>query len=932
MRNLIVSTLLLFLVISLSVAQTMKPNVSSRTKDNAAFSKMCDEFVKGSLVLSPVNASAAGYHEYVDAKTGKSIRLDAQLDDVGPQGVTEQLKFYREWRHKFQTQTPLSSLNEEDAADYRLIDDQISLMLLELEHIQNYRHNPTVYVELIGNGLFLPLSQEYASKQVRLSDIVSRIGEIPRFIAQAEGQLLDADPIFISTAIDEDAGNVGLIDEVGGDIAAGSPLKSQFDEVASAAKKSLNEFDDWMKNELAKRPTHGRTWRLGKEWYAEKFRYVIETSIDPATLLQDAETQLAKTRAEMLQIALPLYKEMYPGENDDYSSLPEHERENKVIGAVLDKIDEEHAKRGELLEVVKADLDRIKQFIREKKIVALSPRDNLKVIPTPEFMRGIYSVAGFHPAPPLEPNAEAQYWVTPIDPKMPEAKAESKLREYNNYTLQWLTMHEALPGHYIQFEHADDVEPLTRRLVRNLFGNGAYIEGWAEYISDVMTNQGYLDSSPKFRLVRMKISLRSMINAILDIRMQTMNMTDQQALDLMMHDGFQTQAEADGKLRRAKLSSTQLPTYFVGTRQWWALRKKYAAAKGSGFTLEEFHNRALDEGPLPIEYLEKIILPQPATEIQRLDSKVDELVPANAKLERVATGFDRWTEGPVWSREGSLLFAEIPANNIDMWIPGKGAHVFMHPSGYTGAESYKGPEPGSNGMTLDAKGRLTVAGHARRNVWRLESLDPHAPITVLADSYQGKKLNSPNDLVYRSDGSLYFTDPPYGLPTQGDNDPLKELKVNGVYRIPNALQQKPGAPPDRAKLQLIIKDLPRPNGIAFSPDEETLYVSDSGKRAWMRYSVHADGSVSDGAVLLDASGEKAQGGPDGIRVDRKGNIYGAGPGGVWIISPEGKHLGTIEVPEVVSNVAWGDKDGKTLYITGSTSIYRIKLLVPGVRN
>jgi gluconolactonase len=322
-----------------------------------------------------------------------------------------------------------------------------------------------------------------------------------------------------------------------------------------------------------------------------------------------------------------------------------------------------------------------------------------------------------------------------------------------------------------------------------------------------------------------------------------------------------------------------------------------------------------------------------AQEIQRLDPALDQLVPANAKLEKVAGGFDKWTEGPVWTHQGSLLFAEIPANQIRLWKPGlKDAKVFMEKSGYVGSKAYSGPEPGSNGMTLDPDGRVTVAGHARRNVWRLETLDPHASVTVLADSYQGKKLSSPNDLVYRSDGSLYFTDPPYGLPTQQDTDPEKELKVNGVYRIPNARQHKAGAPPDRDQLQLIISDLPRPNGIAFSPDEKVLYIADSGDKVWMRYTVQPDGSVSDGKLLLDAKTDKTPGGPDGIRVDKKGNIYGSGPGGVWIISPEGKHLGTIKVPEVVANVAWGDKDGKTLYITASTSLYRIKLSVPGVRN
>jgi len=308
----------------------------------------------------------------------------------------------------------------------------------------------------------------------------------------------------------------------------------------------------------------------------------------------------------------------------------------------------------------------------------------------------------------------------------------------------------------------------------------------------------------------------------------------------------------------------------------------------------------------------------------------DQIVPPGAKVEQVATGFNKWTEGPVWVPAGYLLFAEIPGNSIMKWAPGGGSSIFMHPSGYLGSEPYGGPEPGSNGMTLDARGRLTVAGHARRNVWRLESMDAKAQITVLADSYQGKRLSSPNDLVYKSDGSLYFTDPPYGLPTQGDDDPTKEQSVNGVYRIPGALAQRAGTPPAREKLQLLVKDLPRPNGIAFSPDEKWLYVNNTApKKLWMRYPVKPDGTLGEGEVLFDATSETAPGAPDGMKVDKSGNIYSAGPGGVWIISPEGEHLGTIPVPEVVGNLAWGDADHKTLYITASTSVYRIKLKIAG---
>jgi gluconolactonase len=233
-------------------------------------------------------------------------------------------------------------------------------------------------------------------------------------------------------------------------------------------------------------------------------------------------------------------------------------------------------------------------------------------------------------------------------------------------------------------------------------------------------------------------------------------------------------------------------------------------------------------------------------------------------------------------------------------------------------------------MTLDAHGRLTVAGHAQRDVYRFESLDANGPITILADSYQGNALNSPNDLVYRSDGSLYFTDPPYGLQTQHDDDPEKKLRVNGVYRLAHALDHKPGVAPDHAALQLLIGDLTRPNGLAFSPDEKYLYVDNSEpKKIWMRYRVMPDGSLTEGKLLYDATSDPRPGAPDGMKIDREGNIYSAGPGGVWIFSPEGKPLATIVMPEKVANLAWAGPDHSTLYITASTSVYRVHLKIAG---
>jgi gluconolactonase len=328
------------------------------------------------------------------------------------------------------------------------------------------------------------------------------------------------------------------------------------------------------------------------------------------------------------------------------------------------------------------------------------------------------------------------------------------------------------------------------------------------------------------------------------------------------------------------------------------------------------------------------MLGQDAVRLERLSPDLDQLIASPLQLQKVTTGPGfTWTEGPVWIHSGFLMFAEIPGNAIWKWTPPLGSTpvLFMRPSGYRETTPFGGHEPGSNGMTLDARGRLSVAGHARRNVWRLETLDPHATITVFADQYQGKKLNSPNDLVYSRNGDLYFTDPPYGLPTQKDTDPHKELTFSGVYRVPRALDQKPGTAPNREALELLVKDLPRPNGIAFSPDQHTLYVDNSEpQKIWMSYHVKADGTLDGGKLLFDATGDKSPGSPDGMKVDRNGNIYSAGPGGVWIFSPSGKHLGTIHMPETTSNVAWGDADGKTLYITASSSVYCVKTKVGGV--
>ncbi len=391
------------------IVTTLQASPSPNPATSAKFAELSDQFIKESLALSPTGASAAGYHKHLDPKTGKTIELDAMLDDLSLQAIDKQRAFYERWRQRFRAETPVSALSLQDAADWQLIDDQIGLNLLEFDKIQNYRHNPTAVVELIGNAIFLPLTQEYASKQVRLGHVLARMKALPALLDQVKSYLSDADPIFVKTAIEENDGNVDLVENtVKDEIPADSALKAQYNQIAPPTIAALKDFSKWLQDDLGKRPSK-LTWRLGKELYDQKFKLVMETPITPEELLADAEQDLKSVRAEMLQLALPLLQQMYPG-HGDHSDLSGRERENLIIGEVLARISDDHSKRDQLQQTIEADLEGIKQFIREKKIVSLSPRENLKVIPTPPFMRGIYSVAGFHNAPPLEPQAEAEYW------------------------------------------------------------------------------------------------------------------------------------------------------------------------------------------------------------------------------------------------------------------------------------------------------------------------------------------------------------------------------------------------------------------------------------------------------------------------------------------------------------------------------------------
>ena len=300
--------------------------------------------------------------------------------------------------------------------------------------------------------------------------------------------------------------------------------------------------------------------------------------------------------------------------------------------------------------------------------------------------------------------------------------------------------------------------------------------------------------------------------------------------------------------------------------------------------------------------------------IERLDPALDDLLGKGAVIEKLAEGFD-WSEGPVWMPAGYLLFSDVPLNTIFKWTPESGVSIFIQPSGYSGTVP-RGGEPGSNGLTRDKPGRLIACQHGDRRVARWE----HGKWSTIADRFEGKRFNSPNDVVVKSNGDLYFTDPPYGLVRNVD-DPAKEIPFQGVYRV-----TKDG------KVILLTSEVTRPNGLAFSPDEKILYIasSDPQKAIWMSYRVKDDGMLGEGRVFADVTSmvKNRKGLPDGMKVDKRGNLWATGPGGVLIFSPQGKHIGTLATGEATANCAWGG-DGSTLYITADMYLCRVKTKVKG---
>ena len=567
-----------------------------RKDPSADFAKLSDEFVRTSLSFSPATATSVGLHEY------QKQNLDEMLDDLTPPSLERQRRFYTNFQGRLE-RLRADQLTPEDQADLAILRDQVQLSLLELNEIQSPMHNPTIYVETLGNALFSPYVLEYAAQKTRAQHVIVRLQKTTLFLDQARTNLSASPELWTQVAAEEGEGNIQLVDKT---IRAWIPqdMRDQYDRAAKPALDAMQKFQHHLKNNM---PGLGPwNWRLGKERYIKKFRYALESGVEPDSALASADAQLQQLRSRMLDMALPLHKQI-AAKHGDHNEIQDAEaRKNQIIGEVLSQIGDRHSTPESYMDDARKDLDEARAFAADHHLLTLPPSSNLQVIPTPEFMRGIYSVGGFNPAPTLEPQLGAFYWVTPIPPNWPKERAESKLREYNFYKLKLLTIHEAMPGHYVQAEFANTVQPAGRRLLRALYGNGPYVEGWAQYITQVMLDEGFLNRSPEMALTFAKEELRVLANAVIDVRLQMLNMSDQEAMDLMQKQTFQEKEEASGKLQRAKLSSAQLPMYFLGWQGWRRVRDAYQKSH-PGSSLSAFHDAALKQGAVPLPLLNGLL-------------------------------------------------------------------------------------------------------------------------------------------------------------------------------------------------------------------------------------------------------------------------------------------------------------------------------------
>src|SRR5256885_72604 len=569
---------------NLLLACALFPLTANATPEDDRFQKLAKDYIEGLLQANPEYATSLGDH-----------RFDDKLTDYSDDAVAKELKRAKDFRQQLEAFNDLTKLTGPNKVDVRLLSDNIDNEIFGIEELKEREWNPLLYNESLANSLYFPGAWYFPPPEKRPGGIKARIEKIPAGIAQAKANLKNPPQVYTETAIDQTQGAISLIKEGLNETLDKAPkAKADFAALQQKTIAALDDYKTWLKNDLLPRSTGD--FRIGADKFRKKLRFALASDMPREDLMKPARADLEQTQKAIYETALPLYKKQFP--NADEATLADRK---KVTAAVLDKLAEQRPNDDTIVGYSKTVLKEATDFVRAKKLVTV-PSTPVDIVVMPEFKRG-QSIAYCDSPGALEQNGKTFFAVAPTPDDWNQQRKDSFFREYNNFMIRDLTVHEAMPGHYLQLAHSNQFKAPT--LVRAIFQSGTFIEGWAVYAEQFMAEAGY--GGPEVKMQQLKMRLRVICNAIIDQSIHAGNMSEQEALDVMMKEGFQQEGEAVAKWKRARLSSAQLSTYFVGVTEHLALREQAKARDGAKFDLKKYNDTVISFGSPPVKYVREMM-------------------------------------------------------------------------------------------------------------------------------------------------------------------------------------------------------------------------------------------------------------------------------------------------------------------------------------
>jgi uncharacterized protein (DUF885 family) len=576
-------------ICSVLTAITVLLSAGSAPAQNAEDAKLeayFKSYLEEHFRQQPLEATRLGDH-----------RFDGQLDDISQPARDQWLALARRTLKQLPKEVDFNKLSRDGQIDLKIFEHELETQIWLTANRHPFEEDPRTYGGYINDGVYLLLTQSTLPKETNIANCIVRMAEIPRIIATAKKTLTHPPKPVLETAVRQNRGAIAFYEQELFQLAGETAQLNQLKAAAAPAAAALKEYQKFLEGELMQRATG--EWRLGKKKFSRKFELETDAGITAEEAYLDAQNEFNRVVGEMYVVARQLWSKYFPGKNlppDD--ARGRRETITRVIGAVS----QEHGRPEDLLPDARATVDRIRNFIRQRDIIRLPEPDRCQVIEMPEFRRG-NSAAYLDNAPPLDPEASSYYAISPPPSDWDAARVTSFLEEYNHHMLQILTIHEAYPGHYVQLEYSNR----TRSLIRRVLGSGVFIEGWAVYGEVTMLNEGYGDGDLRLRLMQQKFYLRAVGNAVLDHRMHCLDMTDDQALKFLTEEAFQSEGEARLKIIRAKQSSVQLSTYFVGRMAHYRLHQAIEREQGDKFDLGRYHEAVVCHGSVPVKYLPELV-------------------------------------------------------------------------------------------------------------------------------------------------------------------------------------------------------------------------------------------------------------------------------------------------------------------------------------